>query len=126
MSFRLDTDISRPAGLHQFLLNPTKPTPVRTQTIPPPLADIRAPPRQPLMAFAAEPMDLEVSPDSSPAAAAAAVCSICLDAVACGDGVAARSTARLQCGHEFHLGQPPRPRPRSPSRRVGGWMDGSM
>uniref|UniRef100_A0A0E0M389 RING-type domain-containing protein n=1 Tax=Oryza punctata TaxID=4537 RepID=A0A0E0M389_ORYPU len=55
------------------------------------------------MAFSAEAMDLEVSPESSPAAAAAAVCSICLDAVACGDGVTARSTARLQCGHEFHL-----------------------
>uniref|UniRef100_A0A0D9XFJ2 RING-type domain-containing protein n=1 Tax=Leersia perrieri TaxID=77586 RepID=A0A0D9XFJ2_9ORYZ len=36
-------------------------------------------------------------------AAAAAVCSICLDAVACGEGATTRSTAKLQCGHEFHL-----------------------
>uniref|UniRef100_A0A0D9WCZ3 RING-type domain-containing protein n=1 Tax=Leersia perrieri TaxID=77586 RepID=A0A0D9WCZ3_9ORYZ len=35
------------------------------------------------------------------AAAAAVSCSICLDAVVAGGGE--RSTARLQCGHEFHL-----------------------
>lgn len=29
-------------------------------------------------------------------------CSICLNAVKCGGD---RSTAKLQCGHEFHLGQ---------------------
>ncbi|KAL5226310.1 hypothetical protein ABZP36_014575 [Zizania latifolia] len=34
-------------------------------------------------------------------AAAAVACSICLDAVVAGGG--GRSTARLQCGHEFHL-----------------------
>lgn len=34
--------------------------------------------------------------------AAAVSCSICLDAVLAGAGE--RSTARLHCGHEFHLG----------------------
>jgi len=32
-------------------------------------------------------------------------CSICLDAVLAAAGE--RSTARLQCGHEFHLGECP-------------------
>lgn len=59
-------------------------------------------------------MDLERSPPASPAEAAgagggggagAAACSICLDPVlARGAG---RSVAKLQCGHEFHLGQIP-------------------
>ena len=56
-------------------------------------------------------MDLERSPPASPAEAAGgggggggggAACSICLDPVlALGGG---RSVAKLQCGHEFHLG----------------------
>jgi hypothetical protein len=58
-------------------------------------------------------MDLERSPPASSAEApgdggggGAAACSICLDAVlARGAG---RSVAKLQCGHEFHLGQIPR------------------
>jgi len=37
--------------------------------------------------------------------AAAVSCSICLDAVLAATGE--RSTARLQCGHEFHLGECP-------------------
>ena len=37
--------------------------------------------------------------------AAAVSCSICLDAVLAAAGE--RSTARLQCGHEFHLGECP-------------------
>ena len=37
--------------------------------------------------------------------AAAVSCSICLDAVLAVAGE--RSTARLQCGHEFHLGECP-------------------
>jgi hypothetical protein len=37
------------------------------------------------------------------AAAAAMSCSICLEAVVAASGE--RSTARLQCGHEFHLGK---------------------
>jgi hypothetical protein len=37
------------------------------------------------------------------AAAAAVSCSICLEAVVAASGE--RSTARLQCGHEFHLGK---------------------
>jgi hypothetical protein len=37
------------------------------------------------------------------AAAAAVSCSICLEAVVTASGE--RSTARLQCGHEFHLGK---------------------
>ena len=55
-------------------------------------------------------MDLERSPPASPAeaaggGAAGAACSICLDSVlALGGG---RSVAKLQCGHEFHLGQIP-------------------
>jgi hypothetical protein len=36
-------------------------------------------------------------------AAAVVSCSICLDTVVAGG--AERSTARLQCGHEFHLGE---------------------
>lgn len=36
---------------------------------------------------------------------AAVSCSICLDAVVAAS--AERSTARLQCGHEFHLGKVP-------------------
>jgi hypothetical protein len=36
-------------------------------------------------------------------AAAAVSCSICLEAVVAASGE--RSTARLQCGHEFHLGK---------------------
>lgn len=52
-------------------------------------------------------MDLERSPPPSPAeAAGAAACSICLDPVLA--RVAGRSVAKLQCGHEFHLGQIPR------------------
>ena len=57
-------------------------------------------------------MDLERSPPASPAeaaggGAAGAACSICLDSVlALGGG---RSVAKLQCGHEFHLGQIPSP-----------------
>ncbi|XP_006661422.3 E3 ubiquitin-protein ligase RFI2-like [Oryza brachyantha] len=51
------------------------------------------------MAFAPEAMDLEASPPPPPPPTV--LCSICLDPVACGEG--ARSTARLQCGHEFHL-----------------------
>ncbi|KAJ1255257.1 hypothetical protein BS78_K272500 [Paspalum vaginatum] len=47
-------------------------------------------------------MDLERSPPASPAEAAGggggAACSICLDPV-----LGARSVAKLQCGHEFHL-----------------------
>ncbi|XP_052138604.1 E3 ubiquitin-protein ligase IPI1 [Oryza glaberrima] len=39
--------------------------------------------------------------DSGESAAAVVPCSICLDAVVAGGGD--RSTARLQCGHEFHL-----------------------
>lgn len=35
--------------------------------------------------------------------AAVVSCSICLDAVVAGSEE--RSTARLQCGHEFHLGE---------------------
>lgn len=43
-------------------------------------------------------------PAADPAAASpAAFCSICLDPVKHGNGD--RSTARLQCSHEFHLGQ---------------------
>lgn len=41
--------------------------------------------------------------DSGESAAAVVPCSICLDAVVAGGGD--RSTARLQCGHEFHLGE---------------------
>ena len=37
--------------------------------------------------------------------AAAVSCSICLDAVLAASGE--RSTARLHCGHEFHLGNCP-------------------
>lgn len=40
--------------------------------------------------------------EKAAAAAAAVSCSICLDAVVAAGGE--RSTARLQCGHEFHLG----------------------
>nr|CAB3483666.1 unnamed protein product [Digitaria exilis] len=51
-------------------------------------------------------MDLERSPPASPAeAAGGAACSICLDPVLAGGG--GRSVAKLQCGHEFHLGQIP-------------------
>ncbi|KAF0900001.1 hypothetical protein E2562_026243 [Oryza meyeriana var. granulata] len=49
-------------------------------------------------------MDLERSPPPETAAAGgggAASCSICLDPVVAGG----RSVARLQCRHEFHLGQ---------------------
>jgi hypothetical protein len=53
-------------------------------------------------------MDLEKSPPASPAEAAGgggAACSICLDPVLARGG--GRSVAKLQCGHEFHLGQIP-------------------
>ncbi|AQK57760.1 RING/U-box superfamily protein [Zea mays] len=58
-------------------------------------------------------MDLERSPPASSAEApgdggggGAAACSICLDAVLARS--AGRSVAKLQCGHEFHLGRIPR------------------
>ena len=49
-------------------------------------------------------MDLERSPppDHAADAAGGAACSICLDPVGGG-----RSVAKLQCGHEFHLGPIP-------------------
>ncbi|GJN15592.1 hypothetical protein PR202_gb02516 [Eleusine coracana subsp. coracana] len=52
-------------------------------------------------------MDLEGSPPRKPEAEAsgAAACSICLDPVLGRGG--GRSVAKLQCGHEFHLGQIP-------------------
>lgn len=54
-------------------------------------------------------MDLERSPppDHAAEAAGGGACSICLDPVAGRAG--GRSIAKLQCGHEFHLGQIPSP-----------------
>lgn len=45
----------------------------------------------------------EDGPGGKEEKAAAVSCSICLDAVFAAGGE--RSTARLQCGHEFHLGE---------------------
>jgi hypothetical protein len=64
-------------------------------------------------------MDLERSPPPPPpeggggGGGGGASCSICLDPVVAGG----RSVARLQCGHEFHLGQI---LPRSRSRALPG------
>lgn len=61
---------------------------------------------RPMGVGGSDPPDDDLAAD--PAAASPAVfCSICLDPVKHGNGD--RSTARLQCGHEFHLGQSPNP-----------------
>jgi hypothetical protein len=55
---------------------------------------------------AAEPKEQAATAAGAPAEedkAAAVSCSICLDAVLAASGE--RSTARLHCGHEFHLGK---------------------
>ena len=58
------------------------------------------------MGAGAEPVEVEEGAGGKEEEKAAVSCSICLDAVVAAGGE--RSTARLQCGHEFHLGKRPR------------------
>jgi hypothetical protein len=64
-----------------------------------------AEPKEPAAATAAGAPAEEAAAGGKEDKAAAVSCSICLDAVLAGAGE--RSTARLHCGHEFHLGKLP-------------------